>query len=332
MAVDTPYMTPGELLYKFNEAVWTKGAKGLVTLRGVYSMQDFEIRDSQYIDRLVDEVNAARINIVVTEGIRKAVKDGNVVNVTGYLDRYLDIKDGSIRLQLRVVTMDILEQSSILTAREIELSAIRHKKITDGYKPVDTLLSEKLDKVRPRVALIYPNSSIVQLDFAREVGDMADHFSFEEIRAPFSNARRLMDELDHADVRLFDVICLVRGGGADFGALESPSVLEFIVGMKTPVIAAVGHEDDTLFINEIVDKYFSTPTSLGGYFRRLAEEVERRQYRIKSMQEDLAVSKVRQDNLKKWLIIASVVAFVLIVICILLASRFLQAKTVIPPM
>ena len=46
MAVENPYMTPGELLYKFNEAVWTKGAKGLVTLRGVYSMQDQEVAGS----------------------------------------------------------------------------------------------------------------------------------------------------------------------------------------------------------------------------------------------------------------------------------------------
>lgn len=50
------------------------------------------------------------------------------------------------------------------------------------------------------------------------------------------------------------------------------------------------------------------------------------------MQEDLAVSKVRQDNLKKWLIIASIAAVLLIVICVLLASRILQAKTLIPPM
>ena len=327
---ERPVLTPGELLYKFNEAVWTKGAKGLVTIKGVYSMQDFEIRDSQYIDRLVDEVNSARINIVVTEGIRKAVKDGNVVNVTGFLDRYLDIKDGSIRLQLRVVTMDILEQSSILTAKEIELSAIRHKKITDGYKSVDSLITDKLDKARPRIALIYPTGSIVQLDFSREVGDMAERYSFEEIRAPFSNASRLIDELDHADVRSFDVICLVRGGGADFGALESPSLLEYIACMKTPVIAAVGHEDDTLFINEVVDKYFSTPTSLGGYFRRLAEEVERKQYRLKMMQEDLAIGREKQANLKKWLIIASVVAILLIVICVLLASRVLQFRTAIP--
>ena len=283
MAEERPIRTPGELLYKFNEAVWTKGSTGMVAVRGVYSKQDFEISDSKYIDRLVDEVNEARINIIVTESIRKTVKDGNVINVTGYLDRYLDNKDGSIRLQLRVVYLDVLAQSSILTAKEIELSAIRHKKILDGYKPVDSLLTDKLEKSRPRIALLYPTSSIVNNDFSREIGDMEDHYVLESTRVPFSNASQLMAALVSADVQSYDAICLVRGGGSDFGALESTAVLEFIAGMQTPVLAAVGHENDTLFINEVVDKYFSTPTSLGGYFRRLAEEVERKHAKIDSL-------------------------------------------------
>lgn len=98
--------------------------------------------------------------------------------------------------------------------------------------------------------------------------------------------------------------------------------------MKTPVLAAVGHENDTLFINEVVDKYFSTPTSLGGYLRRLAEEVERRQAKIDSLKEDLAIKRLNIYNLRKWLIVAAFVAVVMIIACVCLVSRLLHTPVV----
>ena len=318
--------TPGELLYKFNEAVWTKGVKGLVTVKGVYSKQDFEISDSRFIDKIVDEVNDARISVIVSESIRAAVSDGNVVVVWGYLDRYVDNKDGSIRLQLRVVGMDVLEQSSALTAKELELSSIRHKKISDGYKPVDSLLSEKLDKTFPRIALVYPSSSIVHLDFQREVGPLVDHYHFGETRVPFTVVSRLKEALLSVDQQGFDAVCLVRGGGSDFGALESPDLLDAVASMRTPVIAAVGHEDDRLFINEIADKYFSTPTSLGGYFRRLAEEADRREYKVKTLQEQMAIDRMRHARLRKWFIFV----LLLLLVLVALAVAVFAGKIVLP--
>ena len=36
MAEEKTIRTPGELLYKFNEAVWAKGPTGMVSVKGVY--------------------------------------------------------------------------------------------------------------------------------------------------------------------------------------------------------------------------------------------------------------------------------------------------------
>ena len=305
MAESEKIYTPGELLYKLNDAVWTKGDKGIVTIKGVYSKQDFEISDSRYIDKIVDEVNDTRVNIIVNESIRKAVSDGNVVVTKGYLGRYLDEKDGSIRLQLRVVGMDVLEQSSRLTAKEIERSSIRHRKMTGGYKPIDSILADKLEKDRPKIVLVYPNTSIVHQDFQREIGSMAEKYFLDEVRIPFTIASRLTDEIERLDTQSYDAICLVRGGGADFGALESAELLEAVASLKTPVIAAVGHENDKLFINEVVDKFFITPTSLGGYLRRLAEECERKKQLVDSLQ-------TSNRKLKRALIVFIICALVLI--------------------
>ena len=291
--------TPDNLLWRFNEAAWNKGASGVISVRGVYYRQDFPLNDGKYIDKIADEINDVRINIVISESIRKVVKDGNVIVVKGYLDRYVDNKDGSIRLQIRVMTADVLEQSSILTAKEIELSSIRHQKMISGYKPVDTLLSEKIEKGGfPRVAMIYPTSSIVHYDFQREIKDGVQRFAIEEIRSSFGNEQQLLATLRNADSNAYDAICLVRGGGNDFGALESQAVLKELVEMNTPTIAAIGHENDKLFINEVVDKSFSTPTSLGGYFKRLVDDYDRKQYQVQQLRDNLRDSERSNDELK----------------------------------
>ena len=310
--------TPDNLLWRFNEAVWKGGTSGVISVRGVYCRQDFPLNDGKYIDKIVDEINDVRINIVISESVRKVVKDGNVIVVKGYLDRYVDNKDGSIRLQIRVMTADVLEQSSVLTAKEIELSSIRHQKMLNGYKPVDMLLTERIEKGFPRIAMVYPTSSIVQHDFLREIKDGVKRFYLEDIRTSFGNEQQLSSTLRTIDKGEYDAVCLVRGGGNDFGALESPAVLKELVEMKTPTIAAIGHENDKVFINEVVDKYFSTPTSLGGYFKRLVDDYDQKQYQVQQLARNVIDLK---DKLKKaiWVIVG--VTVLLAAACVYFFTR-----------
>lgn len=46
-----------------------------------------------------------------------------------------------------------------------------------------------------------------------------------------------------------------------------------IVEMQTPIIAAIGHVEEKLFIKQIVDKEAPTPNGLGQYFSDLVETV-----------------------------------------------------------
>lgn len=315
--------TPDNLLWRFNEAVWAKGTSGVISVKGVYIRQDFPLNDGKYIDKITDEINDVRINIVVSDSIRKVVKDGNVVVIKGYLDRYVDNKDGSIRLQIRVMSADVLEQSSILTAKEIELSGIRHQKMQLGYKPVDTLLSDKVEKGCPRIAMVYPTSSIVHNDFLREMKDKVERYHIEDFRTSFNNEQQLMSTLRAVDNNGFDAVCLVRGGGNDFGVLESPAILKVLTEMGTPTIAAIGHENDKLFINEIVDKYFSTPTSLGGFFKRIVDDVDRKQYQIQQLRESISDGNKTIEELKTklkraiWAVVISILLLGATAYCLL---------------
>ena len=160
------------------------------------------------------------------------------------------------------------------------------------------VLPEKIENGFPRIAMIYPTSSIVQHDFQREIKDGIQRFAIEEIRIPFNSEQQLLSTLRSADGNAYDVICLVRGGGNDFGALESQAVLKEIVEMSTPTIAAIGHENDKLFINEIVDMAFSTPTSLGGYFKRLVDDYNKKQYQVQQLRDNLRENDRTIDDLR----------------------------------
>lgn len=75
------------------------------------------------------------------------------------------------------------------------------------------------------------------------------------------------------DLRGFDVIALVRGGGVQVEAADDLNVLETVVNLKTPIIAAIGHVEEKLFIKQVVDKEASTPNGLGQYFSEMVESV-----------------------------------------------------------
>ena len=79
----------------------------------------------------------------------------------------------------------------------------------------------------------------------------------------------------------FDVLALVRGGGSGIEHLDDLSVLERVVSLETPMICAVGHVDEKLFLKLVSDKVAPTPNGLGQWFSDLAEKV----------------SKTRQDSI-----------------------------------
>lgn len=55
--------------------------------------------------------------------------------------------------------------------------------------------------------------------------------------------------------------------------MDDLSVLDAIANLKTPVIAAIGHVEEKLFIKQLVDKAAPTPNGLGQYFSEMVEKV-----------------------------------------------------------
>ena len=71
----------------------------------------------------------------------------------------------------------------------------------------------------------------------------------------------------------FDTIALIRGGGNGIEALDDIAVLQTVSEMETPIICAIGHVGEELFLKSIADKVAPTPNGLGQYFSEMVERV-----------------------------------------------------------
>lgn len=76
-----------------------------------------------------------------------------------------------------------------------------------------------------------------------------------------------MTQLKKVDKLQYDIIAIVRGGGGGIEKLDDLKVLAAIIELKTPIIGAIGHVEEKLFIKQLVDKCAPTPNGLGQYFQ-----------------------------------------------------------------
>ena len=181
--------------------------------------------------------------------------------------------NGTIQILVNVTRIEIVKDQFV-TEQDTKRSEIRIAKSKKGFKNVDAILEDKLFRdERPKVALVFATTSITMADFNAGVNAAAVKIDFTEQRQSFANAKTLSTYLKSIDSSGFDVIALVRGGGSGIESLDEIDVLETISTMDTPVICAIGHVGEELFLKSIADKVAPTPNGLGQYFSEMVESV-----------------------------------------------------------
>ena len=264
---------PSEIIGIFNSILAKQSVNAqVVYLRGVYLASGRQSYNGYFYDTLRDEDRQEEITMYVTQQQRENLKNGNLVNVGGVLGRNVNNR-GQIQIILNVSRIEIVQEQAI-DENEIKRMELRQKKSSDGFKNVDSVLEQLLfTDQRPRVALLFATSSITMSDFEAGINAAKSAIDFMEYRANFSNAKELVSTLQSLDRGNFNVIALVRGGGARIESLDDVSVLEQIVAMSTPTIGAIGHVEEKIFIKQLVDKCAPTPNGLGQYFSEMVENV-----------------------------------------------------------
>ncbi|MBD2762463.1 exodeoxyribonuclease VII large subunit [Kocuria sp. cx-116] len=89
-----------------------------------------------------------------------------------------------------------------------------------------------------------------------------------------SGALAELDQLEHVDV-----IVIARGGGAfeDLLAFSDESLIRKVFAATTPVVSAIGHENDQPLLDYVADVRASTPTDAG---KRVVPDVQEERLRI----------------------------------------------------
>lgn len=265
---------PSELLNIFSDILARQNTSSkVIYMRGVYHKQKFNPGWAAAYDILRDEHDQQELTMMMPLSLRDELKDGSLVVVGGTLTRKVSAK-GYIQLVFQVSRVDVVKDQ-VISEDDMRRSELRTQKSQNGYRNVDALLEEILFRgEKPKVALIFASTSITMADFDAGKDAAATNIDFYEHRVSFAKSEDLVSKLKDLDSEEnYDVLALVRGGGGGIEALDDLNVLECVVSLNTPLICAVGHVDEKIFIKNLADKVAPTPNGLGTYFSNMVETV-----------------------------------------------------------
>ena len=265
---------PSELIAIFNGILSQQNVHAkMVYLRGVYWKNGRQDATWRYcFDILRDEDSQEEITLRITPSQRDELKDGALVTVGGVLTRQVTNK-GYIQLYLNVTRIEVV-QEHVVDETEVKKAELRQRKANAGFRNVDGTLEQKLFAgERPKVALLFATTSITMADFNAGIKAAQSAIDFQEYRVSFADAGELSKTLAQIDAMNHDVMAIIRGGGSGIEHLDDLNVLEAVISLKTPLIVAVGHVEEKLFIKQLADKVSPTPNGLGAYFSDVVEKV-----------------------------------------------------------
>lgn len=283
LPVPVNHYCPSEIVSIFSEFLSRSGiGTKVVYVTGIYLKTARQSYGGTYYDTLKDQNSEQELTLIVPQSLRDGMEEGSLVSVGGMIERRAGNK-GTIQLSLRVTRVETLQQQAV-SEEDMKRSELRNRKTQKGFSNVDAILENILMKgERPKVALIFATSSITMSDFDAGKHAAETSIDFTEYRANFASPSELCGTLEAADDAGFDILALVRGGGSGIEHLDDLAVIETVVGLKTPIICAVGHVEEKIFIKLVADKVAPTPNGLGSWFSETAEMV------AKTRQDSIAV-------------------------------------------
>ena len=267
------YYTPVELVGIYRNFLERGKSNGVVWLRGIYIQRPNQNNQwAAYYDELRDVDSNTSITLKINRQDRQKLKPNSLVQIGGLVELN-PYTNGTIQIVVTVTRYEIIKDQFV-TEQDIKRSEIRIAKTKRGFKNVDSVLEDKLFRdERPKVALVFASTSITMADFNAGVNAAAVKIDFTELRQSFGNGAALASFLKQQDAVRYDTIALIRGGGNGIEALDDINVLQTVSEMNTPIICAIGHVGEELFLKSIADKVAPTPNGLGQYFSEMVERV-----------------------------------------------------------
>ena len=255
----------------------------LIFVKGKYNMnpngRPYYGRDRLYYDELLDEDSSTKLTVIVPERIRKIVPLDKLCVLRGVLFQKEKTEGVTVDLQLMVDDVRKVEKEKISEKEKNEnekrYEILRVKQDKERVNIEDILMGILRERGKPRIAVITGVNAITDKDVREEVGEYAKYYYLNNQKVNLSNEKEIIGTLKKLDKENFNVIALVRGGGSGLDIFNSIELSYTVVSMKTPVVSALGHAEDKLFLDEVVDEKYITPTAFGGKLREIAQKIER---------------------------------------------------------
>ncbi|MCG7374213.1 exodeoxyribonuclease VII large subunit [Pseudomonas luteola] len=137
-----------------------------------------------------------------------------------------------------------------------------------------------------RIAVISPDQAAGLGDFRREADLLERHglvtfkyytALFQGDKAPESIKLAIIDLYKDHEQDPFDVVCIIRGGGAkaDLAWLNHHGLARIICRLPIPVFTGIGHERDETVLDHVAHTRFDTPSKvIGSICRHLQVEAD----------------------------------------------------------
>jgi exodeoxyribonuclease VII large subunit len=171
---------------------------------------------------------------------------------------------------------------------------------------VQGLLTDLLRKGEtPSIALILGESAIVDRDVEASLGEARSRYRMDKKPVNLTDPSAVAEAIAQAAGGPYHLLALIRGGGEGLQTLDHPEVWEAVASCPKPIVVALGHAANTLWVEALADQSFPTPTALGHFLKQAVEAVEREKETAKltdllhRAQEEVRAVRAEREQLKE---------------------------------
>lgn len=302
MALETSEQSPAPvrvistLLHDYIDrlsSIWVEGQVAQFKPRPGASVQFITLRDTDAEFSLKVMINSSLVG-----AMNPPLTEGQRIVIFGRFDFWA--KQGSLQIvakEIRAVGIgDLLAQ----------LEALKNKLAAEGLFSADR--KRPIPFLPRRIGLITGRQSDAMHDIlvnTRERWPAAD-FEIREVAVQgVSAVPEITQALAELDALGLDVIVIARGGGSleDLLPFSNETLVRAVSQASTPIVSAIGHEQDSPLLDFVADLRASTPTDAAKKIvpslkeeQLLVQELRQRTTRAVKAQLDVHLIKIRETR------------------------------------
>lgn len=258
---------------------WIRAEISNVKIQNISKHYYFEIIERDQTGKSIAKMNGACWKNKAEQVIPKLEKKLNTKITSGIICDFKVSINYDILYGLSLNIIDIVPAFSI-GEHEKKKEKIREKILSIGIHENQKIL--KNPKILTSIAILAPSSAAGFGDFISEAKKWHNHeyiklksysaiFEGSQTEESVSSAIKNIKE-DNEKYKLetgfdlYDLVIILRGGGSksSLAHLDEFKIIKDILEIDIPVWCAVGHEEDSVLLDEYSNQFFHTPSKAAG--------------------------------------------------------------------